>query len=43
MQIRLATYADKDTWDDYVLKHANGTAYQLFAWRMAVEEAYAFK
>ena len=43
MQIRLATYADKDIWDDYVLKHANGTAYQLFAWKMAVEAAYAFK
>lgn len=43
IQIRLATYADKVAWDDYVLNHANGTAYQLFAWRMAVEEAYAFK
>ena len=43
MQIRLATYADTDAWDDYVLRQASGTAYQLFAWRKAVEEAYAFK
>ena len=43
MQIRLATYADKDAWDDYVLKQSSGTAYQLFAWRKAVEDAYAFK
>jgi FemAB-related protein (PEP-CTERM system-associated) len=32
-----------DTWDDYVLKHPDGTAYQLFAWRVAIEDAYAFK
>ena len=43
MQIRLATYEDKDAWDDYVLKHVNGTSYQLFGWRMAVEKAYGFK
>ena len=43
MQIRLATYADKDTWDDYVLRHPDGSAYQLFAWREAIEETYSFK
>ncbi len=43
MQVRLATYADQAPWDDYVLKQPRGTAYQLFAWRKAVEDAYAFK
>lgn len=42
MQVRLATYADRNKWDDYVLSHADGTAYHLFAWRQAVESAYAF-
>lgn len=43
MQVRLATYADKDVWDDYVLRQPGGTAYQLFAWREATEKAYAFE
>ena len=43
MQIRLATYQDKEAWDDYVLKSPYATAYQLFAWAEAIEEAYAFK
>ena len=42
MHIRLATAADKHAWDAYVLAHPEGTAYQLWAWREAVESAYGF-
>lgn len=42
MHIRLATAADKQAWDGYVLAHPEGTAYQLWAWREAVESAYGF-
>lgn len=42
MNIRQATYADKERWDAYVLSHRDGSAYQLFAWKEAVEEAYSF-
>lgn len=42
MHIRLATAADKNVWDGYVLAHPEGTAYQLWAWREAVESAYGF-
>jgi FemAB-related protein (PEP-CTERM system-associated) len=43
MEIRLATSADRAVWDDYVLGHPEGTAYQLFAWKEAVEQAYGFE
>ena len=43
MQISLATATDKEDWDNYVLNHPEGTAYQLFAWQEAVERAYHFK
>jgi FemAB-related protein (PEP-CTERM system-associated) len=42
MHIRLATAVDKNAWDGYVLAHPEGTAYQLWAWREAVESAYGF-
>jgi FemAB-related protein (PEP-CTERM system-associated) len=42
MHIRLATPADQHAWDGYVLAHPEGTAYQLWAWREAVESAYGF-
>lgn len=41
--ITLAGPSDKDRWDAYVLKHSQGIAYQLFAWKEAVEKAYGFK
>lgn len=40
--IRHATENDQKAWDDYVLDHPNGTAYQLFAWQHAVVRAYGF-
>ncbi|RLB66811.1 MAG: hypothetical protein DRH08_05240 [Deltaproteobacteria bacterium] len=43
MQVRLATYADREAWDDYVLNHSDGTAYQFFPWKDAIEKAYALK
>jgi len=42
MQIRLATDNDRSAWDAYVLGHPDGLAYQLFAWKDAVESAYGF-
>ena len=41
--IRKATQADKNTWDDYVLNHPKGLAYQLYAWKEAIERAYGFE
>ena len=41
--IHLATYRDKAVWDDYVLKHPNGIAYQLYGFKQAVELAYGFE
>lgn len=43
MQIRLATDRDRSAWDDYVLNHPDGLAYQMFAWQDAVRKAYGFK
>ena len=42
MRIRLATALDQPDWDAYVLAHPEGLAYQLYAWRLAVAEAYHF-
>jgi len=42
MDIVLADYRDRRLWDAYVLNHPEGSAYQLFAWRDAVTEAYGF-
>ena len=41
--ITLAGSSDKDRWNAYALKHPKGIAYQLFAWKEAVEKAYGFK
>jgi len=40
MQIRTATEKDQRAWDNYVLNHPQGLAYQLFAWKQAVKKAY---
>lgn len=42
MQIRLASNTDQPAWDAYVLAHPEGIAYQLWAWRQAVANAYGF-
>jgi len=42
IRIRLATHADQNRWDEYVLQHPEGTAYQFFAWREVVKKAYGF-
>ncbi len=42
MQIRTATDADQQAWDDYVSSHSDGLAYQFFAWGKAVKKAYGF-
>jgi len=42
LSIRLATPDDGPAWDQYVLNHPQGLAYQLFAWKQAVEGAYGF-
>jgi len=43
LSIHLATNADRQKWDDYVLNHPKGLAYQLYAWKEAVERAYGFE
>lgn len=43
MEIRLATDTDKNAWDTYVLQHPDGLAYQLYAWRLAVKQAYGYE
>lgn len=43
MRIRLADDTDQASWDAFVLRHPQGVAYQLYAWKLAVEEAYGFR
>jgi len=43
MRIRLADNADQSSWDAYVLRHPQGLAYQMYAWKKAVEQAYGFR
>ena len=43
MQIRVATTDDQPAWDEYVHSHPEGLAYQLFAWKQAVTQAYGFE
>jgi FemAB-related protein (PEP-CTERM system-associated) len=43
LHIHLATNSERQIWDDYVLSHERGVAYQLFAWKEAVESAYGFE
>jgi FemAB-related protein (PEP-CTERM system-associated) len=40
LNIRLADNNDKDRWDDFVKSHPHASPYHLYAWKMAVEEAY---
>lgn len=40
MRIRYAEEKDQFAWDEYVLNHVDGLAYQLFAWKRAVKKAY---
>ncbi len=40
--IHLAEESDQRSWDDYVRSHPDGVAYQFFAWKKAVEDAYGF-
>lgn len=42
MEVVLAEQSDRRIWDEYVLAHPDGCAYQLFAWRDAVKTAYGF-
>jgi len=38
--IRRAGKEDRQRWDDYVLNRPDASAYHLFAWKLAIEEAY---
>ena len=38
--VYLANHKDQQRWDTYVLNHPDASAYHLFAWKLAVEEAY---
>ena len=40
MRVRAATERDRRVWDEYVLAHAWGSPYHLFAWKEAIERAY---
>ena len=40
LTIKAASASDKAAWDNYVLSHSKGIAYQLFAWKESVEKAY---
>jgi len=42
MQIRVASEADEQVWDEYVIRHPKGLAYHKFAWRQAVKNAYKY-
>lgn len=42
-RIKWADHSDQERWDQYVLEHPRGIAYQMFAWKEAVEQAYGFK
>jgi hypothetical protein len=43
MKIRLATPADKNPWDSYVLSHPDSTHCHLFGWKEVIEKAYGHK
>ena len=43
MKIQIAQNVDRHFWDAYVLNHPHGLAYHLFAWKMAVKNAYGFE
>jgi len=41
MRIKIAQDKDMDTWDAYVSEHKEASPYHFFAWKKAMEEAYA--
>ena len=41
--INESSKSDHQTWDNYVLGHPKGLAYQLYAWKEAIERAYGFE
>ena len=41
MNIRPATEQDRQTWDQYVLEHPEGTLFHLWAWRAVVEGTFS--
>jgi FemAB-related protein (PEP-CTERM system-associated) len=43
MRIRQANDIDQTSWDAFVLDYPEGSAYHLYAWKKAVEEAYGFR
>jgi hypothetical protein len=43
LSIREISKSDQKIWDDYVLGHPKGLAYQLYAWKEAIERAYGFE
>ena len=43
MLIRLATAADRTSWDDFVNNHPDGTVFHLWAWKSVVERAYGHR
>ncbi len=43
MIVKPASNLNKEAWDNYVLSHPHGIAYQLFAWQEAVKKAYRFQ
>ena len=42
LRIHRADESDQRSWDEYVWSHPDGVAYQFFAWKKAVEDAYGF-
>jgi len=43
ISVSLVTGSNRKAWDDYVLCHPMGIAFQLYAWKEAVEGAYGFE
>jgi FemAB-related protein (PEP-CTERM system-associated) len=39
MHLRLATAADRASWDDFVLDHCDGTIFHLWSWKTVVEQS----
>jgi len=43
MNVRLATFADKNSWDSYVMSNPDSTHCHLFGWKGVIERAYGHK
>lgn len=43
INIKLAVPSDQDSWDNFVQSHPDATPYHMFAWKLAVEQAYGHK